>query len=152
MTLKQVLEKTIQREIDSQHLYADLSGRVREQAAKDAFEKLVEQEREHQTILEKYLRGELKKGALSISHVVDYKIAERLDQPEISPNMTLREIFLLAANRERMSHEFYVSLAEVHPAGEVKKLLKRLATQELQHKQRVELLYTQVAFPQTDGG
>ncbi len=89
---------------------------------------------------------------MSISHVVDYKIAERLDQPEISPNMTLREIFLLAANRERMSHEFYVSLAEVHPAGEVKKLLKRLATQELQHKQRVELLYTQVAFPQTDGG
>ncbi len=26
LTLKQVLEKTIQREIDSQHLYADLSG------------------------------------------------------------------------------------------------------------------------------
>ncbi len=35
---------------------------------------------------------------------------------------------------------------------EVKRLLERLASQELEHKQRVEFLYAEVAFPQTNGG
>ena len=35
---------------------------------------------------------------------------------------------------------------------ELKRLLERLASQELKHKQRVEFLYAEVAFPQTNGG
>jgi rubrerythrin len=66
--------------------------------------------------------------------------------------MKLKDIFLFAAAREKASHEFYLSLAQIHPSGEVKRLLGELAAQELEHKQRVESLYTQVAFPQTDGG
>jgi rubrerythrin len=31
-------------------------------------------------------------------------------------------------------------------------LLEDLAAQELEHKQKVEFLFTEVAFPQTDGG
>ena len=103
-------------------------------------------------MLVKYQRGELKKGVLKSEHTVDYKIAEHLNQPEISPDMKLKDTFLLAANREKASHQFYLSLAQIHPNGEVKRLLQELAAQELEHKQRVESLYTQVAFPQTDGG
>lgn len=33
---------------------------------------------------------------------------------------------------------------------EVKRLLERLASQEREHKQRIEFLYTEVAFPQTN--
>ena len=83
---------------------------------------------------------------------MDYKIAEHLDQPQISPDIKLKDVFLLAANREKASHEFYLSLAQIHPAGEVKRLIEELAAQELEHKQQVEFLYTEVAFPQTDGG
>lgn len=152
LTLMEVLGKAVQREIDSQRLYTDLGNQVREDSAKYAFEELGQQERGHQAILEQYMKGEFKKGALDTGHVVDYKIAERLDHPAISPNMTLKEAFLLAANREKLSHEFYLDLAGIHPSGEVKKLLKKLATEELRHKQKVEFLFTQVAFPQTDGG
>ena len=66
--------------------------------------------------------------------------------------MKLKDAFLLAANREKASHELYLGLARIHPAGEVKRLLERLASQELKHKQRVEFLYAEVAFPQTNGG
>ena len=66
--------------------------------------------------------------------------------------MKLKDVFLLAASREKASHEFYLSLAQIHPVGEVKRLVEGLAAQELEHKQRVEFLYTEVAFPQTDGG
>ena len=152
LTLKEVLGKAIQKEIEARLLYVSLSQKMYNEAAKDALQDLARQEQGHQNRLEQYLRGELKEGALSHGHAVDYKIAEQLDQPEISPDMKLKDTFLLAANREMASHQFYLSLAEIHPAGEVKRLLEELAAQELGHKQRVEFLYTEVAFPQTDGG
>ena len=152
LTLEKVLEKAIQKEIDSQRLYGNLSQQITDEAAKDAFQELARQEQGHQQLLEQYLRGELKEGTLSRGQVVDYKIAELLDQPEISPDMKLKEVFLLAANREKTSHEFYLGLAQIHPDGKVKRLIEGLAAQELEHKQRVEFLYTEVAFPQTNGG
>jgi len=152
LTLNEVLDKAIQKEVESQLLYSDLGQKMDDQAAKDAFQELGRQEQRHQNLLEKYSRGELKGGMLSRGQVVDYKIAEHLDQAEISPDMKLPDVFLLAANREKASHEFYISLATIHPAGEAKRLMEELAAQELKHKQRVEFLYTEVAFPQTDGG
>jgi rubrerythrin len=151
-TLEEILEKAIQKEIDSQNLYRTLRNRVKDKDARDALQDLAKYEKEHQLILERYRRGELKEGALGRNDVIDYRIAEHLEQPEISPGMGLKEVFLLAANREKASHEFYLGLAEIHPQGEVRRMLERLAAQELEHKQKVESLYTEVAFPQTDGG
>ena len=152
LTVQSILEKAIEKEIESQHLYRDLSRKMTNEAAKDAFRQLSQEEQGHENLLRKYLGGELGEGALKREQVLDYKIAEHLEQPEISTGMELKDVFLLAANREKASHEFYLSLAGVHPSGQVKKLLEQLASQELGHKQRVEFLYTEVAFPQTDGG
>jgi len=126
-TLNEILGKAIQKEIGSRLLYIDLSQKMKDQVAKDAFQELAQQEQGHQNLLGKYLRGELKGGTLSRGQVIDYKIAERLDQSEISLDMKLKDVFLLAANREKASHEFYLSLAQIHPAGEVKRLIERLA-------------------------
>lgn len=152
LTVGNVLKRAVQKEIASQHLYADLSQKMRQPSAKDALLDLVREEKRHQDILERYLRGELKEGALGSRQVLDYRLAEHLEQPEVTPGMNLEDIFLLAANRERASHEFYLGLAGVHPQGQVRRLLEELAAQELKHKHRVESLYTEVAFPQTDGG
>ncbi|MBI3040805.1 MAG: ferritin family protein [Chloroflexi bacterium] len=151
-TLNEVLERAIQKEIGSRLLYISLSQKMKDQVAKDTFQELARQENWHQNLLEQYQRGELKAGTLSRGQVLDYKIAEHLDQPEISPDMQLKDVFLLAANREMHSHELYQALAGIHPPGEMKRLLEQLASQELEHKQRVEFLYTEVAFPQTSGG
>jgi len=102
--------------------------------------------------LEQYRQGDFKRGTLSQGHAVDYRIADLLEQPRLFPGMNLEDVFLLAANRQKASHELYVSLAQIHPEGEVKRLLEELAEQELGHKQWVETLYTEVAFPQTNGG
>ena len=152
LTLKEVLGRAIQKEIESRHLYSGLRQKMTDEAAKDAFQELARQEQGHQQLLEQYLHGELMGGTLSRGQVMDYKITEHFNQPEISPDMKLKDTFLLAANREKASHELYLGLARIHPAGEVKRLLERLAAQELGHKQRVEFLYTEVAFPQTNGG
>lgn len=152
LTLKEILEIAIQKEADAQFFYLDLSHMLNDRAAQAAFQGLSKQEKGHQEFLERYLRGELKEGALHAAEVIDYKISEKLSQPEISIDMKLKDVFLLAAERERLAHEFYLSFAGVHPSGKVKQLLEELALQELGHKKTVEDLYTQVAFPQTDGG
>ncbi len=151
-TLQSILEKAIQKEIQSQKLYVQLGKSARDEAARDALNKLAMQEEGHQHLLEQYLRGELQEGALCSNYPVDYKIAEKLEQPDISPDMNLKDVFTLAAKREKLSHELYTGLAARHPKGKVKALFQELASQELQHKQIMETLYTEVAFPQTDGG
>jgi rubrerythrin len=75
LSLRDVLDKAIQKEIEAQRLYTDLSQKVKDNSARTVFQDLARQE-----------------------------------------------------------------------------LLEKLAAQELEHKQRIESLYTEVAFPQTDGG
>jgi rubrerythrin len=152
LTLREVLEEAIHKETLSRFLYIGLRQRVKNQASKDAFQALADQEQVHQQVLEDYLHGRMKESSLNLDLVVDHKIAECLDQPEISPSMELKDVFLLAAKREGASHQLYFNLAAIHPNGQIKHLLEHLAGQELEHKNRVETLYTEVAFPQTDGG
>jgi rubrerythrin len=151
-TVFELLQKAVQREIESQRLYSSLSERVTFPGARYAFNVLYQQEQGHQAILERYLKGGLTQGALDIRNVVDYHIAEYLDQPEINAEMQLPDIFLLAAKREINANRFYISLAALHPKGEVRTLLEKLASEELGHKNKVEQMYSEVAFPQTDGG
>ena len=151
-TFNEILGKAIQKEIGSRLLYIDLSNKMKDQVAKNTLQELAQEEDGHQNLLEQYLRGEMKGGILSRGRIVGYKIAEHINQPEISADMQLKDVFLLAANREMHSHKLYLALAGIHPPGEVKRLLEGLASQELEHKQKVELLYVEVAFPQTDGG
>jgi len=152
LTVQSILERAIEKEIESQQLYRDLGQKMTNAAARDAFVQLSREEQGHEDLLRKYLRGELGEGGLKKEQVLDYKIAEHLEQPEITPGMGLKDVFLVAANREKAAHKFYFSLAGVHLSGRVRSLLEQLASQELEHKRRVEFIYTEVAFPQTDGG
>jgi rubrerythrin len=43
-------------------------------------------------------------------------------------------------------------LADLHPDGSLKIILLRMANEEKKHKEKVEYLYSNTAFPQTDGG
>jgi len=142
----------INKEIESQALYLGLSQSMNNQTVKEAFVELAQQEQGHRVLLERYSKGDLKQRVLDPEDVVDFRIAEYVVQPLISSDMELEDVFLLAANHEKASYEFYRNLAQLHPASEVNQLLEKLAADELLHKQRVERIYTDVGFPQTDGG
>ena len=151
-TLRKVLEEAIQKELDSQSLYYGLRQRVKNHSVREALQLLADEEAKHKRLLEEYLEGKLKEGVLSTELVVDYKIAEYLEQPEITPTMELKDVFLLAANKEKATHDLYLCLSGIHPAGQIKHLFEDMAAQELGHKKMVETLYTEVAFPQTGAG
>ncbi len=152
LTIYIVIQKAIEKEIEAQDMYRDLSRRVVDKAARDMFNTLQGVEKKHEELLRQYQSGAIGEGALKAEHVVDYKIADYLEAPAITPDMTLADVLLLAANREKSSYELYKALAAEHTAGKIRALFEDLASQELSHKRRVEDLYNEVAFPQTHGG
>ena len=151
-TLQSVIDLAIQREEEAHNFYLNLCNLVGDKAAKDTLKYLAEEEAGHKAFLVKCKEQMSCDVALRPDLPVDYKVAEHLRQPDVKKNMNSEEVFLVAANREVNAHNFYKGLADLYPKGPVKKLLLRMANEEMKHKEKVEYLYTNTAFPQTQGG
>jgi rubrerythrin len=152
LTLEWVLRKAVQKEIATWLLYNNLSRTLEPVAVREAFAQLSQEEKRHQKLLERYLKGEALAGELGKNQEVERNIAGHLEQPPIYPEMKPEQTFPLAAHREKAAHDLYMALAAIHPPGEVRTLFETMAAEELGHKQRVEALFTEVAFPQTKDG
>ena len=150
--ISMVIDIAIEREEMAYAFYRDLSGKVGDITAQDTLRFLSGEEKKHKEFLEKYRRGGYGPEGLRMTDVVDYKIAEYLAKPDIQKNMDSKDVYLVAAHRELNSYNFYKSLADLHPDGSVKTILLRMANEEKKHKEKVEYLYSNTAFPQTDGG
>jgi len=150
--LSDFIDIAIQREIEAFEFYKGLHDKVSDKAAKDVLDILANEEKKHRAFLENYREGKLGAEALKLNRVIDYKIAEHLEKPDIKVNMESKDVYLVAAHRELNSYNFYSGLAAVHPDGNVKEVLLKMANEEGKHKEKVEYLYANTAFPQTDGG
>jgi rubrerythrin len=75
-------------------------------------------------------------------------LAELLEAPDISDSMSPKEALAIAAKREEGAYRFYQALASIQPPGEVQAFLDKMAKVELQHKEKVEYLYDNAAFPE----
>lgn len=146
------LDIAIQREIEAFDFYSGLAERVLDKQAKDALTHLASEEKKHRAFLEDYRDGKHSSGSLRLSQSVDYKIAEYMEKPSADNEIKSSDAYLLAAHREKASHDFYIALAGIHPDGPVKDMLLLMAAEEMKHKEKVEYLYSNTAFPQTDGG
>lgn len=150
--MREVLDIAIKNEEISHKFYMELMDLVEDDVSKDTLKFLAEEELGHKKILQQYQSGALKVGTLEINSVVDSRVVETLGTPVIKGNLEHKDIFLIAADREKSSHEFYEKMAALHPEGEIQKLFLKLAGEELKHKEKVEYLYCNAAFPQTAGG
>ena len=151
-TILMMIDVAIEREERAYAFYRELSAKVKDITAQETLQFLAGEEKKHKDFLEKYRQGDYGPESLRMTDVVDYKIAEYLAKPDIQKNMDSKDIYLVAAHRELNSYNFYKSLAELHPDGSVKTILLRMANEEKKHKEKVEYLYSNTAFPQTDGG
>lgn len=150
--LSAVLEMAINKEIEAQAFYMDLQSRVTDAEAKQALQFMAGEEKKHEEFLVKYKTSGMGPESLKQSQVVEYKIAEHLEKPDISGKMDSTDVYLVAAHRELNSYNFYKELAGMHPKGEVRDMLMKMAHEELKHKEKVEYLYSNTAFTQTAGG
>jgi rubrerythrin len=147
-----LIDTAIRREEDAYTFYMDIHGKVKDPAARESIQWIAGEEKKHKAFLVKYRKGEFGAGGLKLSDVVYYKIAEHQNEPEVKADMNSSEVYLVASHRELRSHQFYTALADQHTTGEGRDMLLRMANEELKHKEKMEYLYANTAFPQTSGG
>ena len=152
LKLSEVLDKAIQREEEAYLFYMDILNHIEDKSAKESIEWVAGEEKKHKDFLVNYREGKYGSDSLRMSDVIHYGIAEHQDEPEIAKDMRREDVFLVASHRELKSYHFYRELAELHPGGETKEMLIRIANEELKHKEKMEYLYANTAFPQTAGG
>ncbi len=152
LRLGALMDRAIKNEEDAFEFYMGLHGLVEDPVAKETLQFLAGEETKHREFLMAYRDGLKPFSALRMDEVIDYGIAQYVDAPDIQKNMNSIEVYLVAAHRELNSYHFYKNLAAIQPAGEAKEMLLQMAQQELKHKEKVEYLYSNTAFPQTAGG
>lgn len=150
--LMELIDTAIEREEEAFNFYMDILKKVNDDFARETVEEIARDEKKHKAFLVRYRDEKLTPKNLKMTDVIFYKIAEYQEEPEIIENMKSEEVYLVASHRELRSYKFYTEIAELHPDGEVKELLLKMANEELKHKEKVEYLYANTAFPQTDGG
>ena len=152
MTLESLIALAIKNEEEAYESYMELHNLVEDKEAKDTLKFLAQEEKQHKAYLVKYRDGGFRGNAMPMNAPVDYKIAEQTEKPAIRQDVTTKEVYLLAANKELNAYQFYRDLANLHPDGDVKEMLLGMAQQEMRHKEKVEYLYSNTAFTQTAGG
>ena len=147
-----IIEIAIKREEDAYDFYMDIHSKVADADIKNTLEFIAGEEKKHKEFLVNYRDGGFGATALRMSDVVDYKIAEYLEEPEVDENSKPEDVYLVASHRELRSHRFYTELANLHADGDLQQMLLKMANEEMKHKEKMEYLYANTAFPQTSGG
>ncbi|MCK9195717.1 MAG: ferritin family protein [Syntrophales bacterium] len=151
-SLEAILEKAIRNEEGAFRFYMDLYNTVEDKVAKNTLVFLADEEKKHRDYLIKYRDGVYPENAMTVSEETTAKIKEFTGEHDIKKNSQPKDIYLVAADRELNAYNFYKKLADIHPSGQVRELLLRMAQEELKHKEKMEYLYDNTAFPQTAGG
>jgi len=141
-----ILARAIANEESAAAFYRQAAARIADPVTKDVLEELMRDEVEHRRLLLAFRRGErpLPAGPANVGA----GLVEYLGAPDFTPEMSPAEAFLLAARKEQLAVEFYERWAALYPAGPERELLLGLAGVERRHREKVENLYTNAAFPE----
>jgi rubrerythrin len=143
--LQPLIEQAIRQEELSHEFYLRLAKLVTHQDTRETLEWLAKDELEHKAFLESCLTPS---GCALMGKAQDTHLAEVMKAPAITPAMTPKEALMVAMKREEGSHNFYQRLAGLQPPGEARDFLEKMAKVELAHKEKVEFLYANAAFPE----
>ena len=113
-----------------------------------ALEDLATEEVKHKEQLQALLAGDTAR-ILSVrkrGQIEDLKLAEYLVPRPLDPKASLQDVLIVAMHREKSSHEFYSTMAEIAEEEASRSLFDFLAQEELVHKNKVESLYDEVVY------
>jgi rubrerythrin len=143
--LEAIIKSAIAQEELSHDFYKRLAGRVSQADTKDTLEYLAQEELEHKAFLQSCFTPQ---GCKLAGEAQNVHLAELLQAPAISEDMSPKEALVIAAKREEGSYRFYQALASLQPPGKIQDFLNKMAKVELSHKEKVEYLYDNAAFPE----
>lgn len=144
---KEVISDAIQSEIDAREFYEKIAAGIKDDFLKQTFEEFAAEEAKH----EKILTGILNQEQVTTAHFncdKDFKVAETIELPEVTPDMDLKNAIGLAMKNEEIAMKKYTALAENCEDPELKLVFQDLASMERGHKFKMEQNFVDVAFPE----
>jgi len=146
-TWENALDRAILMEEQSHSLYVSALRRVLSQGSKTLLESLARDELQHKAKLEEVKRTKSwRRFGSETKDAVDLQILDRVEDIRLSEDATYEEILIFAGKREKETHEYYlelsIRLADTAP-GDV---FRKLADEELSHKNRIEKEYESVVM------
>ncbi len=151
-SMESVIDLAIQKEEEAYVFYMKLCDVVTDKEVKSTLIYLAKEEAQHKEFLMKCKEQVVCNVGVRGGDAMDYEVAEHLSKPDIKMNINSSEVYLIAANRELNAYNFYKGMADYFPEGPEKTLFLRMADEEMKHKEKMEYLYANTAFPQTAGG
>ena len=146
--IEQILEQAVRFEEDAHDFYCGAKDLVERANIRAALEELATEEVKHKEKLQALLAGDTTR-IIAVSkrgQIDDLKLAEYLVPRPLDPKANLQDVLIVAMHREKSSHEFYSTMAEIAEEESSKTLFDFLAQEELVHKNKVESLYDEVVY------
>ena len=139
-----ILKLAVQKEINAHDFYTKAASKVKDKSVQQLFEELAQDELQHRQTLEKFIESEVTN--LDFKPVLDYKVADTVEHPEPTLDMSFVEAVALSMKHEQDAMDMYTGLSVISIDEDVKNLFHSLANMEQVHKTKLEELYNNVAF------
>ena len=144
---KQVISDAVQNEIEAKEFYEKVSKQIKDDYLTELFEDFAKEEEHHEKILTSILNKE-KIQASQFNFETDFKVAETIEMPEVNEKMDLKNAIGLAMKNEEIAMKNYTLLADSCDDPELKAVFQDLAAMERGHKNKMEIQFVNVAFPE----
>ena len=143
--LTRILKGTVRIEEESFQLYTAAQEKAKLLSPKSFLKELAETELQHKRKLNEDINNKTLIRSLGSQRgessenlgIVDYM----KDVGKLSEDADYQEILTYAAQREKKTHDYYISLARMFQKTRVGDMFQKLAEEELKHKIRIEKEY-----------
>lgn len=143
-TIDDILKFAVDREIEAAARYGRLSEMARTPGLRELLLSLRAEEENHRRLLEDLSREDV--AALSPAQVPDLQIIDGLADEAPDGDMSLQELLIFAARKEKEAAELYEGLARAASEDAPRRLFEFLAGQERSHKLKIEDEYERLVL------
>jgi rubrerythrin len=138
-SVSDVIAFAIGREIEAAEGYGRMAGMATAPGLRDLLLELKGEEENHRRLLENLTAAGLE--ATAAPPLDDMGLTDALPVELPAPDMTLQELLIFAARKEKKAEELYTGLARSPEVAAGRKVFEFLAGQERAHKLRLEAEY-----------
>ncbi len=145
-TYKEIIKEAIANEVEAKKFYEDAANTLKDPYLKKLFSSLADEEKKHRDILTKIYNSDTVDRYFSETR--DYKVAETMEEPSLSMEMTPADAFALAMKKEEAAMKQYTAMAEMCDDSEKRQVFLDLAAMERDHKLKMETAFTDIGYPE----
>ena len=143
---KDIIKQAIANEVEARKFYENAANTLSDPHLKKLFASLAEEEKKHRDILTKiYTSNSVDRY---FSEIRDYKVAETVDEPELSMDMKPVDAFALAMKKEEAAMKQYTEMAGLCDDDGKRQVFLDLAAMERDHKLKMESAFTDIGYPE----